>query len=165
TNYVQLDNTVGSTVSVSNYQLYTAWGGSSGFDIVGLSSGTTYKVEVAALQGSATGSAFGPIASAATVTPTATFALQTSLTSTSPFGVTFASLPAGSVTSGDATVTGTVSTNAANGGNFVITDNNSGLNSPTKSFTLASATADLSAANSGYGARVSSTSQASGAAM
>jgi len=165
TNYVQLDNTVGSTVSVSNYQLYTAWGGSSGFDIVGLSSGTTYKVEVAALQGSATGSAFGPIASAATVTPTATFALQTSLTSTPPFGVTFASLPAGSVTSGDATVTGTVSTNAANGGNFVITDNNSGLNSPTKSFTLASATADLSAANSGYGARVSSTSQASGAAM
>jgi hypothetical protein len=74
-------------------------------------------------------------------------------------------LPAGAVTSGNATITGTVSTNASGGGNFVITDSNSGLNSPSKSFTLASATTDLSSANSGYGVRVSNTSQSSGAAM
>jgi hypothetical protein len=165
TNYIQLDNTVGSPVSISNYQLYTAWGGSSGFDIVGLTNGTTYKVKVAALHGSATGSSFGPTATAATLAPTATFALETSLTVTPPFGVAFTSLPAGAVTSGNATITGTVSTNASGGGNFVITDSNSGLNSPSKSFTLASATTDLSSANSGYGVRVSNTSQSSGAAM
>ncbi|HSX34266.1 MAG TPA: hypothetical protein VLF62_01325 [Candidatus Saccharimonadales bacterium] len=165
TNYIQLDNTVGATVSVANYQTYAAWGSSSGFDIVGLNGGLTYKVKVAALQGSATGSSFGPTASAATLTPSATFALQTSLTATPPFGVSFTSLPAGAVTAGNATITGTVSTNASGGGNFVITDSNSGLTSPSKSFTLASASTDLSVAGSGYGARVSGTSQASGAVM
>src|SRR2546421_365229 len=87
TNYVQLDDTLGSSAGVANYQTYAAWGGASGFDILGLAQSTTYQVKVAALQGSATGSAFGPSTSAATVAPSVTFALQTSLTSTPPFSV------------------------------------------------------------------------------
>jgi hypothetical protein len=162
TNYIQLDNTVGASVGVSNYQTYAAWGGASGFDVVGLPASTTYKVKVAALQGSATGSGFGPIASASTAAPSVTFALETSLTTSPPFSVAFSSLPAGSVTSGGATITGTITTNATAGGSLIITDQNSGLTSSSQSFTLASATTDLDVAGSGYGARVSSTAQSSG---
>jgi hypothetical protein len=162
TNYVQLDNTVGASAAVANYQTYAAWGGASGFDVVGLGADTAYKVKVAALQGSATGSQFGPTASAATTAPSVTFSVQTSLASSPPFNVAFTSLTPGSVISGGATVTGTVTTNAISGGSFVITDQNSGLTSSSQGYTLASTTADLSVASSGYGARVSSTSTGSG---
>jgi hypothetical protein len=162
TKYVQLDNTIGTGVSVANYQTYAAWGGASGFDILGLANGATYKVKIAALQGSATGSAFGPTASAATLAPSVTFGLQTSLTATPPFSVAFTSLPAGQVTSGNATVTSTVTTNALGGGSLIITDQNTGLTSVTKSFTLASTTADLGVAGSGYGGQVTSASQSGG---
>ncbi len=162
TNYVQLDDTVGSTVSAANYQTYTAWGGASGFSILGLAYNTTYKVKVAALQGNGTGSAFGPTASAATSQPSATFGLRTSLTSTPPFSVTFTSLPPSSVVTGNATVTATLTTNAANGGNVSIKDQNSGLKSNTAGYTLASGSADLSSSAKGYGAQVTAASQTSG---
>ena len=160
--YVQLDNTIGAGVGITNYQTYAAWGGASGFDILGLAGSTTYKAKVAALQGSATGSAFGPPSSAATQAPSVTFAVQTSLTSTPPFNIAFSSLPAGQVTTGGATITTTVTTNAQGGGNLLIADQNSGLTSTQKSFTLASATADLSVAGSGYGAQVTAASQSGG---
>jgi len=162
TNYVQLDNTTGASVGVANYQTYAAWGGASGFDILGLNSSTTYKVKLAALQGSATGSAFGPTASATTQAPSVTFAVQTSLTSTPPFSVGFTSLPAGAVTAGAATVTTTITTNALYGGSLLLADKNSGLTSSSASFTLASTTADLGVVSSGYGAQVTSTTQSSG---
>ena len=59
TKYVQTDQTIGTSVSIANYQTYTSWGGASGSWIVGLSPSTTYKIKVAALQGTATGSQFG----------------------------------------------------------------------------------------------------------
>ncbi|HSX31620.1 MAG TPA: hypothetical protein VLF43_00005, partial [Candidatus Saccharimonadales bacterium] len=78
TKYVQTDTTIGSGLSISNYQTYAAWGGASGFNVTGLASSTTYKVKVASLQGDATGSGFGPTATAATVGPSVTFAVSTS---------------------------------------------------------------------------------------
>jgi hypothetical protein len=162
TKYVQLDQTIGSSLSVANYQTYAAWGGASGIWILGLSNATTYQVKVAALQGSGTGSAFGPTASAATSTPSVTFAVTTSLTATPPFSVTFASLPAGSVTSGDASVIANVTTNAENGGSLLLKDGNGGLTSSSKAYTIPSASVDLTSANSGYGAQVSGVSQTSG---
>ncbi|HSX00220.1 MAG TPA: hypothetical protein VLH38_04255 [Patescibacteria group bacterium] len=162
TKYVQLDNTIGAGVTITNYQTYAAWGSASGFDVVGLSPSTTYTVKAAALQGIRTGSGFGPTASTATQAPNATFSMQTSLTATPPFTVDFTSLPAGAITSGGATVTTTVTTNALYGGNLLIADKNSGLTSAAKSTTLASATTDLGVASSGYGAQVTGTSQSSG---
>lgn len=162
TNYVQLDQTVGPGVSVSNYQTYAAWGGASGVWILGLSNNTTYKVKVAALQGSATGSKFGPTATAATVAPSLTFTVVTSLTSTPPFSATFTSLPAGSVVAANATITTTITTNASSGGSLLIGSQNAGLNSASKSYTISSTTADLAVAGSGYGAQVTSASQSSG---
>lgn len=162
TNYVQLDDTVGSAHAASNFQSYAAWGGASGFSVLGLTPGTTYSVKVAAMQGKATASGFGPTASAATVQPSMTFGLSTSLTSTPPFTSTFTSLPAGSVVTGNATVTAALTTNAVSGGSIMIASQFGGLKSTAASFTLPSATADLSVAAQGYGAQVTSASQSSG---
>ncbi len=162
TKYVQLDHTIGTTAGITNYQTYSAWGGASGFMVIGLNYNTTYKVKVAALQGSGTGSGFGPTANATTTQPSVSFGLSTSLTSTPPFIVTFTSLPAGSVVTGNATINLTLTTNAANGGGVMVTDKNAGLSSAGASYTIASASADLTPASSGYGAQVTSASQTSG---
>ncbi|HSX29497.1 MAG TPA: hypothetical protein VLE73_02960 [Candidatus Saccharimonadales bacterium] len=165
TKYVQPDQTIGTGLSISNYQSYAAWGGSSGFFVLGLTSSTTYTVKVAALQGDATGSGFGPTASASTVAPSVTFAVSTSATSTPPFTVNISNLTPGNVVSGTESVTTNVTTNAVHGGAVLIKDANTGIRSSTKSFTLSSATANLTSASTGYGAQVTSTSQSSGGPM
>ena len=162
TQYVQLDQTVGSSAAIANYQTYAAWGGASGFWILGLNPATTYKVKVAAWRGGGTGSLFGPTATAATVSPSVTLGLSTSLTSTPPFNVDFSSLTAGSVVTANATVIATLTTNAQNGGALLLKGQNGGLASALSSYTITSATADLTAAATGYGARVSGVSQDSG---
>jgi hypothetical protein len=162
TQYVQLDDTISTGVSVANYQTYAAWGSAGGFSILGLANNTTYKVKVAALQGSGTGSAFGPTASTATSQPSTTFGVATSLTATPPFSVAFTSLPASQVTTGNATIDLSLTTNALNGGSVLVADQNTGLKSTAASFTLVSATANLTAAAKGYGAQVTSAGQTSG---
>jgi len=117
---------------------------------------------VAAIQGNGTGSAFGPVATAATQAPSATFTLQTSSQSNPPFSVAFTSLPAGSPTAAASTITAGITTNAAYGGSLLLNDQNAGLTSALKSFTISSASGDLTSANSGYGAQTTSTSQSSG---
>lgn len=162
TKYVQPDQTIGTNLGISNYQTYAAWGGASGCWVLGLSQNTTYKVKVAALQGPATGSSFGPTATAATTEPSLTVALSTSLTSTPPFAVGFTSLTPGSVVAADATVTAAITTNAQNGGSILLRDQNGGLVSSRAAYTITSASTDLTSANSGYGAQISAVSQAGG---
>lgn len=162
TNYVQPDNTVGAAFSVTNYQTYAAWGGASGFSVLDLAHNTTYKAKVGALHGSATGSAFGPSAMAATVLPSVTFGIDTSLTPTPPFSAAFTSLPPAQVTTANATIDASVTTNAKQGGALLLRSQNAGLTSSLQSATISSATADLTSAGTGYGAQVTSTSQGSG---
>lgn len=160
--YVKPDQTLGTNAGIANYQTYATWGGASGFSVLGLQANTTYKARVAAWQGGGTGSAFGPSATAATVQPSLTFAVATSLTSTPPFNVDFSSLPAGQVTTANATITATLTTNAAHGGNLIMRGQNGGLASASSGFTITSATADLTAANSGYGAQIANVLQTGG---
>jgi hypothetical protein len=162
TQYVQTDQTIGPSVNAANYQSYATWGGAGGFWVLGLDYGVTYKVKVAALQGQDTGGPFGPSATAATVQPSVTFAVSTSLTGSPPFNVNFTSLTPGSVVSANATVLADITTNALNGGGILIKSQNAGLTSSVAGNTIASATADLASAGSGYGAQVTSTSQTSG---
>ncbi len=163
TSYVQSDNTVGSSQVLTNYQSYVAWGGASGFLILGLTPNTSYKVEVKALQGNFSGSAFSPFSSiVATVPTTLTVSLSTSLTGTPPFVSTFTSLTPGTVATANANAIVGFSTNAYNGGNAYVTSLNGGLKSASQSTTLTSATADLSSVNSGYGAQVTAVTQSSG---
>ncbi len=161
TKYVQTDNTIGVGGAVGTFQTYSSWGGATGIWVVGLDAGVTYNVKVRALQGNFSGSPYGPPASAATLQPSLTFSVATSITGTPPFAIAFASLPAGSVTSGTATANIGLSTNSLNGGTVYI-KSTGGLTSAKAAFTIPSATADLSLATSGYGAIIASTGQTSG---
>lgn len=162
TKYVQTDNSLGTSQALTNYQTYTAWGGANGFLIVGLSSSTTYQVKVKALQGKYTGSAFGPAASAATVAPSVSFSLTTTLTSTPPFTVGFTNITAGTVATGNADAVIGVTTNANNGGAVYVRDSSAGLYSTLANTTIASASADLGSASTGYGGQIIAATQVSG---
>jgi hypothetical protein len=163
TQYVQLDNSIAASYTISNYQTYSAWGGASGFFIVGLTQGTTYEVRVRALQGRFTESAYSPLSDPiATITPSLSFGVATTLSGVPPFAVAFSSLPAGSVFSGDADGTMNISSNAVLGGTVYIRSQNSGLTSALGGTTIPSASTDLGSASSGYGVQVVSATQSVG---
>lgn len=163
TRYVQTDNSVASSYTISNYQTYTAWGGASGIFINSLTQGTTYQVKVRALQGSFTESAYSPVSdSIATVTPSLSFGVATTLTGTPPFAVSFSSLTAGTVFAGTADGTVNISSNAKLGGSVYIRSLNAGLTSTLAGTSITSATADLTSASSGYGAQVITATQSVG---
>ena len=163
TKYIQTDNSVGATLAIANYQTYVQWGSATGFDILGLTANTSYQVKVSAYQGAFTASAFGPASSAVATQPTTvSFTVATTTNNTPPFNVNFASLTPGTVFTADANAQLTISSNAVFGGGIYIVDSNGGLKSSKTSYTLASATADLSAVGSGYGAQAASLSQTSG---
>jgi hypothetical protein len=161
TNYVQSDNSVGSSQAITNYQTYSTWGGASGFLILGLQPSTTYKVKIKALQGTFSGSAFGPTASAATINTTLTMSLSTTLTATPPFTSDLTLTP-GSVATGNADAQLGLDSNANSGGTLYLKSANGGLTSTLAATTIASASTDLASASSGYGAQVTATGQTSG---
>lgn len=110
--YIKSDNTIGTSLSPTDFQTYTAWGGASGFYVTGLAQATTYSVKAKARQGttSFTETEWGPTSSGvATSDPSLTFSVSAS-------SLTFDSLNAGnSYTDNSKTTVLTVSTNAYNG--------------------------------------------------
>ena len=109
TNYIQSDNTVGSTLGAEDWQTYTTWGGASGAYVTGLTNNTTYKIKVKARQGDFTQTGYGPIATQTTSDPTLTFSVSANT-------VTFDNLNSGnSYTDSAKTTVLTTSTNAYNG--------------------------------------------------
>ena len=163
TRYVQTDDSIGASYTIANYETYASWGSASGFFITGLTQGTTYEVKVRALQGKFSESAYSPKSSAvATLSPSLSFGIATTLTGTPPFLVGFASLTPNTVFAGDADGTLTLSSNAKLGGTVYIKSLNGGLKSNRASFTVNSATADLSVAATGYGAQVTTATQTTG---
>jgi hypothetical protein len=163
TRYVQTDNSIGASYTITNYQTYTSWGGASGFFITGLSQSTLYEVKVRAMQGSFSESGFSPLSDAvATVTPSMSFGVSTTLTGTPPFLVGFASLTPNLVFAGDADGTLSLSSNAKIGGTVYIRSLNGGLTSTNASHTVTSASTDLTSASTGYGAQVVTATQATG---
>ncbi len=106
TNYIQADNTVGTS---KVWQTYTQWGSASGAYVTGLSENTTYKIKVKARQGNFTESAYSPVSSVATSVPSLTFGIDSA-------SVTFSSLsPSNSFTDSTKSTILTTSTNAFNG--------------------------------------------------
>lgn len=163
TYYVQPDNSISGSYTISAYRTYVSYGSGSGFLILGLSPNTTYKVKVKAMRGSFTESGFSPESSAvATVGQTLSFGLSTTLTSTPPFTASFTSLAAGSVNAANADIDVSLTTNANLGGSVYVRSTNAALVSAAASYSINSATVDLAAAQSGYGAQVVSASQSSG---
>ncbi|MDO8240679.1 MAG: hypothetical protein Q7T51_01725 [Candidatus Moranbacteria bacterium] len=165
TNYVKSDNTVGATLILADYQTYATWGGGSGFYVIGLTAGTTYKVKVKAMQGKFTETGYGPIATAATVNPTLSFDIDVSSTDSKtapPFTINFGSLPVNTVTDSPQKIWVDFATNGELGGKVYVAGQNAGLTSATKSYTISAMTGNLAGASEGFGAQGSSVAQSSG---
>jgi len=108
-NYINTDGTLGTSLTSTNFQTYTAWGGSSGSFVTGLTSNTTYYIRVASMQGNFTQSEWGPSASITTSLPTLTFTINNPT-------ITFNSLNGGNAyTDASQSDILTTSTNAYNG--------------------------------------------------
>ena len=155
TRYVKSDLTVGGSLSLADYQSYSAWGGSGGSDVIGLLPNTTYYLKVKATQGKFTESGYGPVSSTSTVNPSLSFSISTN-------SLAMDSLLAGTVVDAPSTIDITFTTNATSGGDIYISGLNGGLFSSLAAYTISSATADLTPASRGFGARVTSTSASSG---
>jgi len=147
--YVQNDNTLGPTLGIEDYQTYTAWGGASGFLVLGLNQNYDYKARVKALNGDFTETGYGPeSAEASTVVPFVT--LEVSDTE-----VHFGTLSA-SVVSETSSVTITVNTNGEGGYQTYLNGtgdtSNGGLYDGAANLILSQTTL-LSAGTEGYGAQ------------
>jgi hypothetical protein len=165
TQYIQNDTTIGSALGVEDYQTYAAWGGASGFDVIGLTANTTYYVKVKAEHGDFTESAYSPVASAATVSPSLTFDIDVSNTDTEtspPYATNFGSLLAGTVTDSPQRIWIDLETNGASGGTVFIASANAGLKSLLTTYTISALSGDLTSLNEGFGAQNVSASQSTG---
>ncbi len=156
TNYVQSDNTVGAALGIEDYQTYTAWGGATGFDIIGLAPSTTYKVKIKAFQGKFSESGYGPTATAATVSSQLSFSLLGTNT------INFGSLTVNTVNSSPTNIDVSFATNAASGGTVYVSGANAGLSSTTASHTIAAVSGDLASLPAGFGAQGVSVTQSAG---
>jgi hypothetical protein len=160
--YLQPDGTLSSTLALTQYQTYTAWGGATGSLIIGLNPATAYSVKLKATQGKLTESAYGPVTTTSTVAQSLTFNLATSSQPSPPFSVSFGSLSAGALTSSLQTINTGLSTNGAAGASIYITSKNGGLLSGSTGSKIDAVSTDLGSASRGFGAQSSSATQSSG---
>ncbi len=162
TNYIQADNTIGSSAV---YQTYSTWGGGSGAYVVGLTPSTTYKIKVRAVHTKFTETEFSSSSTAATVGATLSYDIDVASSdseSASPYIVAFGTLATGSVTTATDLVWIDLDTNAENGAFVYVYNSSGGLFSANANSTITSATANLSAVPSGYGLQVASVGESSG---
>lgn len=165
TNYVQSDNTIGSVLGLEDYQTYSAWGGGSGFTVIGLAASTTYKVKVKAWQGKFTETEYGPEASATTVGARLAFDIDVAASDTEtgpPYMTDLGSLVAGTVTDSPEKVWVDFDTNGESGGRVYVVANNVGLQSNRSGYTISAVTGNLTSLSEGFGAQGSTATQSSG---
>lgn len=165
TNYVQSDQTVGASLGAEDWLTYSAWGSGAGIDIIGLLPSTTYTVKVKAEHGTFTESTYSATATAATVGASLTFDIDISSSNSetgAPYTISFGNLVADSVVDSPEYIWVDVDTNGDAGAIVFLASANGGLNSPTKAYTISSASANLAAVNEGFGAQNTSASQSSG---
>ncbi len=162
-NYVKSDDTVGSTLTLTDYQTYTTWGGASGANIIGLSPSTTYCLRAKATQGKFTESGYGPSTNVATSGQSISYCLYTGANcAAAGNSVAFGGILPATVTNSPNNIGVDFATNGNFGGNVYIYATTGGLRSSSRSYTITSATGDLSSLSEGFGAQISSVSQSSG---
>jgi hypothetical protein len=167
TTYVQSNLTLGSTFGIGNFMSYSAWGGSSGVLLRGLTPGTVYSAKAAAYHGNYTQSAWGPASSSATTyAALLSFEIDVAPTNmyntTPPYVVNFGTVPVSTVTTATNQVWISFDTNANSGGFVYINGQNGGLLSATTSHTILAQSVDLSTVSEGFGIQGASATQASG---
>jgi len=162
TNFVQADNTIGST---EVHQTYATWGGVSGANVIGLTSNTTYKMKVKARQTKGNQTEYSAVATATTSSPSLTYDVDVAATdvdTSPPYTVVFGTLAIASVTTASNRVWVDITTNAEGGGKIYVYDSLGGLNSVNAGSTITSATANLAAVGSGYGLQIATVAQSAG---
>jgi len=165
TYYVKADNTIGTTLTATDWRDYASWGGATGIDIIGLVPNTTYSVKVKAEQGLFTETPWGPSASAQTDIPKLSFDIDVAATDTetaSPYVVDFGQLTVDTVTTATDKIWTDFTTNAVGGGVVYIAGDNDGLLSSATSHTIAGVSSDLSAEAEGFGLITNSITESSG---
>ena len=165
TGYVQNDGTTGTTLGSEDYQTLTAWGGSSGTIIIGLTPGTTYQVKAKARQGDFTESPYGPISSGATDNASLTFDIDVASSNTetgAPYTLSVGSLTPGAITTASNKVWVDFDSNAEGGGYVYMAGQNGGLRSSNLNYTISSSTTNLTGVSEGYGIQSASTTATSG---
>lgn len=161
TKYVQSDNTIGTTLGSEDWQTYSAWGGASGEDIIGLTPNTTYTVKVTARQGNFTQSRYSLPSQATTSNVTLSFDIDVASTDTetnAPYSVSLGNLTAGNVTTASDYIWIDLATNAEFGGFVYLYGTYTGLRSSAVNYTISSSSTNLASAGEGYGLRVNSAS-------
>ncbi len=162
TNFVQADLTIGASPV---YQTYTAWGGGSGSQVIGLQPNTSYNIKVKAVQTELTESAYSAVATAATLSPSLSYDIDVSASDTEtgpPYTLSFGTLAVGSVTTASERVWVDLNTNADGGAFIYAYANGTGLSSINAGYTIPSASVDLAGASEGFGLRVNTVTQSSG---
>jgi hypothetical protein len=159
--YVKTDLTLGSSLAVTDYQIYTTWGGASGNNIIGLSGSTTYCLRAKATQGNFSESGYGPSTSAATVGQQISFCTySTSGSCGGSNSVTFGALTASNISNSTTNIGVDFATNANSGGNvYIYSANGSLTSSNAPGSPITSASGNISSASQGYGAQIASVSQ------
>jgi hypothetical protein len=149
--YVQVGGALGPTPV---YQSYSAWNSGSGVLITGLSSNTSYNVNVAAKQGTFTNTEYGAVANISTGSPSITF-------SVTPSSYNFGSfLP--SVITTSSNLSFTYATNGIAGGDIYVIGKNNGFYSPSKSYTIPAYSGNLTGTTQGFGIQATNPNQTIG---
>lgn len=156
--FIKNDHTITSSLSTSDWQTYTDWGGASGFNVLGLSPNTTYYFRSSAFQGDYSQSPFGPAASGATQNSQLSFNITPNI-------INLGSLTPNSVIVSGTTITTTSSTNGSGGVFVYVTGTNGGLKSTATNYTINTTSSNLVSQTEGFGIRGTSTSQTSGGPM
>lgn len=165
TRYIKNDNTITDTLTTSDYQTYTNWGGASGEDVIGLLNNTEYKIKVKAWHDAFTETEYGPTAAATTSAPSLTFDIDISSSDSetgAPYTLSFGNLTPGSVTTATDKIWIDLSTNGEGGGFVYAYSTNAGLRSSAQSYTITSASTNLSSASEGFGLQSATDTESAG---
>ena len=163
--YLKSDHTIATTFATADYQTYDLWGNSTGIDIIGLTANTTYSVKIKAMQGKYSETGYGPVSTAATVSPALTFEIDvapTDIQTTPPYLINLGDLNPGSLITSNDHVWVSLTTNTANGGSVFVYGQNAGLKSATAGYTISTVSGDLSSLSAGFGAQGVGATQGSG---
>jgi hypothetical protein len=165
TQYIQSDNTFGSSLGSEDWQTYANWGSGSGEFVVGLAPNTTYYFKAKAVQGDFTEGPWGPVSSVATSALSISFDIDVSATDTesaAPYTVALGDLASGSIITSTEKIWIDLSTNAPGGGFVYVFGSNGGLYSTKTNHTISAVSGNLSSLDEGFGIQYDSLAQSSG---
>lgn len=165
TQYVQFDNTVGSSLGPEDFRTYTDWGAASGVNVIGLDADTEYTVKVKARQGEFSETGFGPEAVAETSELELVFDIDIAATDTEsspPYILDFGDVAPETVVDGPDKIWLDLESNAENGVFVYGVSDNEGLASAATGYVISTASGDLDSLGEGIGARGDNVSESGG---